>query len=119
MNVQAEIIRLFNSLSETERSKVLSELNQNSIAETEPIENAQVVCCPHCESKLFVKNGKHAGVQNYKCKSCCKIFTSKTGTSLYRLHKPDKFELYKALMLESYYPIKQITKKVGISTNCI
>jgi hypothetical protein len=43
------------------------------------------------------------------------VFTSKTGTSLHRLQKPDKFELYKSLMLESYYPLKQIAKKVGIS----
>lgn len=34
---------------------------------------------------------------------------------MHRLQKTDKFELYKSLMLESYYPLKQIAKKVGIS----
>jgi hypothetical protein len=53
--------------------------------------------------------------QKYKCKACCKVFTAKTGTTLHRLQKPEKFELYRSLMLESYYPIKQIAKKVGIS----
>ena len=74
---------------------------------------ADVVCCPHCDSKLFIKNGKQGAT--HKCKACCRVFSSKTGTSLHRLQKPDKFKFYKSLMLESYYPIKQIAKKVGIS----
>lgn len=31
------------------------------------------------------------------------------------LHKVDKFELYKSLMLDTYYPLKKIASKVGIS----
>jgi transposase-like protein len=115
MNPHHEIVRLFKSLSEDEKGMVLKELNQTSIEATVLIEDAVVVCCPHCESKLFVRNGMQGADQKYKCKACCKVFTAKTGTSLHRLHKPDKFELYKSLMLESYYPIKQIAKKVGIS----
>lgn len=115
MNTQAEILRLFNILSEEDKDKVLKELSQSSAGETVRIEDAHVVCCPHCESKLFVKNGKRGNIQKYKCKACCKVFTPKTGTSLHRIQNPNKFELYKALMLESYYPIKQIAKKVGIS----
>jgi transposase-like protein len=115
MSAHNEIVRLFNSLTEGEKSMVLQELNQTSTEETVCIEEAHVVCCPHCESQLFVKNGKRADIQKYKCKACCRVFTSKTGTSLHRLQKVDKFELYKSLMLDSYYPIKQIAKKVGIS----
>ncbi len=115
MEPHREIIRLFKSLSESEREKVLDELKISSIAETVEIECAEIVCCPHCSSKLFVKNGKRKGAQKYKCKACCKVFTSRTGTSLHRLQKPEKFELYKSMMMESYYPIKQIAKKVGIS----
>ena len=115
MTVKTEILRLFNSLSETDKSSMLSELNKTNTAETVCIEDADIVSCPHCESKLFVKNGKRGELQKYKCKSCCKDFTSKTGTCLHRIHKLDKFELYKTLMFESYYPIKQIAKKVGIS----
>ena len=115
MNAHIEIIRLFKSLTEGEQEIVLQELSQASTGETVCIEDALVVCCPHCESKLFVKNGKREEIQKYKCKACCKVFTSKTGTSLHRLQKPNKFELYRSLMLESYYPIKQIAKKVGIS----
>jgi len=115
MTAHDEIVRLFKSLTEGEKSMVLQELNQTSTEETGRIEEAHVVCCPHCESKLFVKNGKRADIQKYKCKACCRVFTSKTGTSLHRLQKVDKFELYKSLMLDSYYPIKQIAKKVGVS----
>jgi len=115
MCTSSEIIRLFKSLSTEDKSSILQELSQPSMMETIRIEDALVVCCPHCQSKLFVKNGKREGVQKYKCKGCCKVFSSTTGTSLYRLQKPDKFELYKSLMLESYHPLKQIAKKVGIS----
>jgi len=115
MTAHNEIVRLFKSLSDNEKEVVLKKLGQASVEETVLIENALVVCCPHCESKLFVKNGKRGTNQKYKCKTCCKVFTAKTGTSLHRLHKTDKFDLYKSLMLESYYPIKKIAKKVGIS----
>ncbi len=115
MNTHIEIVRLFKSLSDNDKEKVLQELNETSTGDTVRIEDAIVVCCPHCASKLFVKNGKREEVQKYKCKSCCRVFTFKTGTSLHRLQKPNKFALYKSLMLESYYPIKQIAKKVGIS----
>ena len=115
MSARSEIVRLFKSLSEEEKILLLEDLDQSSAEETVLIEDAPVVCCPHCKSKLFVRNGKRGADQKYKCKTCCKVFTSKTGTSLHRLQKPEKFELYRSLMQESYYPIKQIAKKVGIS----
>lgn len=114
MNTSTEIIRLFKRLSEEEKNNVLQELTQTSIGETKLIKEVPVVSCPHCESKHFVRNGKRNDIQKYKCKVCCKDFSSKTGTSLHRLQKPDKFELYKALMLEAYYPLNQIAEKVGI-----
>lgn len=115
MNAHEEIIRLYKSLSDDGKDAVLKELNQTSNAGACTIVNVPAVCCPHCESRLFVKNGKLGPIQKYKCKTCCRVFTAKTGTSLHGLHKPEKFELYKSLMLESYYPIKQIAEKVGTS----
>lgn len=115
MNAHNEILRLFKSLSEYEKGKVLEELGQALMGVTVLLEGADVVCCPHCESRLFVKNGKQGTDQKYKCKTCCKVFTTKTGTSLHRLQKPEKFELYRSLMMESYYPIKQMAKKTGVS----
>jgi transposase-like protein len=116
MNVRDEILGLFHSLSSEKKYEMLQELNQLTSIDTRRIEDAPVVCCPHCESKLFVKNGKRGGIQKYKCKTCCKVFSPTTGTSIHRIQKPEKFELYRSLMLEAYYPIKQIAKKVGIST---
>ena len=71
--------------------------------------------CPHCESKLFVENGKRGELQKYKCKYCCKVFTSRTGTSLHKIKKIDKFEAYKVFMMEGYLPVKKIAQKAGIS----
>jgi hypothetical protein len=96
MNAHSEIVRLFKSLSEDEKGLVLKELGQASMGETVLLEEADVVCCPHCESRLFVRNGKRGTEQKYKCKACCKVFTAKTGTTLHRLQKPEKFELYRS-----------------------
>jgi uncharacterized protein YbaR (Trm112 family) len=62
MNAHSEIVRLFKSLSEDEKGLVLKELGQASMGETVLLEEADVVCCPHCESRLFVRNG--SGGQN-------------------------------------------------------
>ena len=115
MNPHNEILRIFKSLSFKEKQMILKELNETSTNMTIRHKDSIVDCCPHCESKMFVKNGHRGTYQNYKCKACCRVFTSKTGTSLHGLHKPEKFELYKSLMLEAYYPIKKIAMKVGIS----
>ena len=115
MNPQNKIIRLFKSLLDKEKQEVLKVLNKLSTNKAILSKDLIVNSCPHCKSKLFIKNGCRGAYQKYKCKSCCRVFTSKTGTSLHGLHKPEKFELYKSLMLEAYYPIKTIANKVGIS----
>jgi len=116
MTKKDEIIQLFNSLPGDERNKVLKELNTQTTLDTMFIEDAPIVCCPHCDSKLFIKNGRRGDLQKYKCKSCCKVFTSRTGTSLHRLQKINKFEAYKALMLKGYFTIQQMATQIGIST---
>jgi transposase-like protein len=115
MTVEKQIIELFGKLKETEKDLLLQELTRSVISETVLIEEAAILSCPHCGSKLFVKNGKRIDLQKYKCKSCCKVFTLKTGTPLHKIQKMDKFEAYKALMMEGYYPLKKIATKVGIS----
>lgn len=115
MSAHAEILRLFKSLSEQDRISVLAELDKAG-AYQPPVQSDQAAgSCPYCESKLFIKHGKRNGTQKYKCKGCCKIFTLKTGTSFHRIQKREKFELFKSLMLEAYYPIRQMAGKVGIT----
>jgi transposase-like protein len=116
MTIQEQILTLFNQLAEPEKSILLQELrHSDSKALLLQDNNMPIQSCPHCNSSLFVKNGKRQGLQRYKCKSCCKIFTFKSGTALHKLKKTDKFETYKSLMLESYLPLKKIAFKVGIS----
>jgi len=115
MTIKEQIIKLFDELQEDERKSILEELIHSKPTETLLIENAPILCCPHCKSKLFVKNGLRSGIQKYKCKSCCKVFTSRTGTASHKIQKLDKFEAYKKLMIEDYMPIKKIAKKIGIS----
>lgn len=115
MTLKEQIFELFEKLTDTERQSLLQELNSQAVSETLFIEQAPILCCPHCDSKLFVKNGKRGKLQRYKCKSCCKVFTSRTGTPLHKIKKVDKFEAYKAIMQEGYLPLKKIAAKVGIS----
>jgi len=115
MTAKERIIELFESLSDNERSMLLQELNRKGFSVTVIVEDAPVLICPQCESKLWVRNGKRGGLQKYKCKSCCTVFTSRTGTPFHKIQKPDKFEAYKVLMLEGYIPLKTMAAKVGIS----
>lgn len=115
MSLKEQILEMFTSLSLEDRASLLSELSRDSISETILVEDAPILSCPHCNSKLFVKNGKRDDLQKYKCKSCCKVFTIKTGTAFHKIQKLDKFEAYKTLMLESYLPLKKIAAKVGVS----
>lgn len=115
MSVKAKILKLFDELSDADRGSLLEELSRKSVSETIFVEDAPIISCPHCESKLFIKNGKRGDLQKFKCKSCCKIFTPRTGTPMHKIQKLDKFEVYKALMLDSYFPLKKIAAKVGIS----
>lgn len=115
MSIQEQILRLFDQLSESEKGPLLDRIQTRCTLEAFSVEDTPVVSCPHCNSKLFVRNGKRGQVQKYKCKSCCKVFTARTGTAYHRIKKVDRFEAYKALMLEGYMPIKKIAARIGIS----
>jgi len=115
MTLKDQIKQMFVKLTDSEKSLLLQELNKQEVLDTVLIEEAEILCCPHCSSKLFVKNGKRNDLQKYKCKSCCKVFTHRTGTPLHKIKKMDKFEAYKTLMMENYLPIKKIAAKIGIS----
>ena len=110
-----EIFRLFKALSDSDKSNVLKTLTSEVSQATIHIEDAPIINCPHCDSKLFIKSGKRNDIQKYKCKSCCRVFTSRSGTPYHRLQKFDKFESYKVLMLKGYLPLKQIATKIGVS----
>ena len=117
MTLKEQILDLFEQLPDTERPSLLQELYSRGISETILIEDAPMLSCPHCDSKLFVKNGKRGSLQKYRCKSCCKIFSSRTGTPLHKINKLDKFEAYKALgirLLQKTRRTKRCRKEIMI-----
>lgn len=115
MTTQEKILELFSELTNTDRVLLLQKLNKTSILQSKSTEEPPLLYCPHCESVLIVKNGKRGNLQKYKCKTCCKVFTPRTGTPLHKIQKSDKFEAYKTIMLENYLPLKQMASKIGIS----
>ncbi len=115
MSIREQILSLFEKLDTSERLPLLEEIQSRCTKDAINEKDAPVISCLHCDSKLFVRNGKRGNIQKYKCKSCCKIFTSRTGTPYHKIKKLDKFEAYKALMFEGYMPIKKIASRVGIS----
>lgn len=110
-----QILGLFEKLSELDRQMLLQELKSKYTDERPIIEDKPMIFCPFCESKLFKKNGKRGNLQKYKCNSCCKEFTSRTGTPTHKIQKLDKFETYKSHLIDGYLPVRKIAEKVGIS----
>ena len=58
--------------------------------------------CPHCNSYSLARWGSTSqGKQRYRCNGCHKTFSTLTGTSLFRMKKPDKWLKYIGCMLLS------------------
>ena len=116
MTNKEKIKNLFRLLSTEEQSELLSEFTTSINKQIgQQSGTSKVTNCPYCKSTLLVRNGYIDNVQRYKCKFCHKTFIATIGSSEYNLKKRNKFEEYKSLILEQYYPIKKIAEKVGIS----
>ena len=115
LSKQEQILTLFAELSHQEKMTLLDDLVLKTSPPKNTIKNIDSSACPHCKSQLRIKHGKRGQLQKYKCKSCCKIYTARTGTVSHNLHKVDKFEKYKLLMFEeNYLTLDSIAAKVGI-----
>lgn len=108
-----EVLNLYNKLSLSEQASVRLKINKTDIIAE--IESKPVSKCPFCSSDKFIKHGKRNTLQKYKCKSCCKVFTSRSGTSYHKIKKLDKFLLYKEEILKGYSSLKDISNRIGIS----
>lgn len=112
---QEQIIELYEGLPFSERLSLMEVLKHKTTKPVLESQDEDSLSCPYCESQLRIKHGKRGQLQKYKCKSCCRIYTSRTGTTRHNIHKIDKFELYKLLVFEEdYLTIKSIASKVGI-----
>ena len=115
-NTNEQIIALFDELPLNEKISLMDMLKNNTTKSIRELEYSEAENCPHCKSQLKIKHGKRGKLQKYKCTSCCRIYTSQTGTPMHNLHKVDKFEKYKLLMFEEdYLTVQSIATKVGIS----
>lgn len=95
--------QLFDNLSEQDKQKFLADISAQPLAITKVIQPRIVSNCPHCQSKLFVKNGKKDGNQRYLCKDCRKTFVENTGTILFSMKKDIAvLEKYVHCMIEKY-----------------
>ena len=93
---------------------VLMQRNLNEDLIKQVPKDKHQISCPHCESNDIQANGKHKGVQRYRCKSCGKNFSETTGTPLAWLKKKDKWSHYLHCMLNGY-SIRKCATEVGIA----
>ena len=73
-----------------------------------------VTACPDCDSPEITAKGYRNSIRKYKCKACGRNFSATNNTSLYRIHKKDKWEAYLQCM-EDGLSIRKAAKRVGIS----
>ena len=77
-------------------------------------ESNKVISCPDCKGGDIIAKGYRGTIRKYKCKTCGRNFSATTNTSLYRIHKKDKWEAYLQCM-EDGLSIRKAAKRVGIS----
>ena len=91
-----EIQKAINNLSLSQVLNLLDEYSKNTHTDVSRIKRTIIVndiqdhlilnkintTCPHCGSKIIVKNGKKNGIMMFKCRDCNKNFTLFTNTIL-------------------------------------
>ena len=99
----------FRTLSPAAQKALIEELNEvakeagsppkKELSRREILNNKQGVC-PHCGHPEYVKYGIDKGAQRYKCKSCKRNFTEYTGTWMAGIHKKNKIDDFKKLVMK-------------------
>lgn len=115
MSTKEQIIELFKGLNYKDKGLLLNKLSDlkgtKEIMRIDKIGN-----CPYCQSKHFVKNGKHKGNQRYLCNVCNRNFIYSTGTALQGIKKRSQFKEYKSIMFnEGFVPLKTMSSRLDIS----
>lgn len=73
--------------------------------------------CPHCACADPCRWGRtRTGIQRYRCRSCKRTFTRRTGTSMARLHRPGRFVDLVRDMLDDGQPssIRHLTRRLKL-----
>lgn len=112
---------LFPNLSPSERQKHLAALKAEHkalSASEKKADFAKRPPCPYCGQSHVHSMGMRNQIRHFRCSSCKKSFCSRTGTSFYWLHLPQKFNLYAQNMLgNGYKTLKEMSRLHGISVN--
>lgn len=95
--------------------QVESLLSEDEVGQVLAKHENQISSCPHCHCRTLSKWGSTAqGRQRYLCRDCHKTFSTLTGTSLYRMKKPDKWLKYINCMILST-TLRAAAKTLGIN----
>lgn len=70
--------------------------------------------CPHCLSRRVQRWGRFGTRQRYRCRDCGRTHSELTGTSLYRLHRPELWPAFCRCMLESR-TVRKAAAELGVS----
>ena len=70
--------------------------------------------CPRCSSTAFHKNGKHLGLQRFRCRCCRRTFNETINTPLHGIHDKQKMLDY-LLTMHHQQSIRAASKQIGIS----
>ncbi len=116
MEITKKIIELFKQLSIGEQKSLLEDLPELQKHSNEIETDCKLDDCPHCQSREIIKHSKYKNIQRYKCKSCKRTFSSRTGTLIHHIKKPDKFSQYASIVeKEGILTIKKMASRLGIS----
>lgn len=82
--------------------QIESLLSKDKVGQVLAKHENEISNCPHCSSHALSRWGTTSqGKQRYRCNGCHKTFSTLTGTSLFRMKKPDKWLKYINCMLLS------------------
>ena len=72
--------------------QIESRLSKDEVGQVLAKHENEISNCPHCNSRSLSRWGSTSqGKQRYRCNGCHKTFSTLTGTSLFRMKKPDKW----------------------------
>lgn len=116
-----EIKAAISSLNTEEKIQLLGDLQiehykGNSLLSEyyDKLEKTRPIKCPACSGEDIISKGSKKGVRLLQCKTCKKRFSSTIGTSLYGIHKKDKWQSY-IICMEEGLSLRKSAVRVGIS----
>lgn len=120
MNDLAPITQMFNSVNAEKQNEIVDHIYSKISSVNPPlhdicenINRKSDIICPECKKSHFYLNGKHKGLQTYKCKKCGRRFNAFSGTSIAYLKKKDLLKPFIKTMLLGA-GLKECTKQLPI-----